>query len=424
MLACANSKDYVAVAYKLDLMKILVAHNRYRFRGGEDTVVDAEVELLRRHGHEVLVYLRDNREISTMKPHELAIQTMWSSKVIHDVLKLGEQFNPDLIHAHNIFPLISPSLYSVANRFNIPVIQTLHNFRLVCPQATLLRHGQHCEDCLGNTPWRAIVHRCYRNSIPQSAVTASMIMMHRFLRTWKHKVTRYIVLNQVCRDKFIEGGLPFERLRIKPNFAESFKEPQWHHRNGGLFVGRLSEEKGLNVLADALLHLPGVVISVYGKGDMQSFVEKSLGFKYHGFQEAQQLQVRMHEAAYLVVPSTGMESFGLVAIEAFACGTPVIASAHGGLREIVVHGKTGLLVEPGNSKALAQAISYAETHPEKMKAMGQAARQVYVRKYTPEINYHLLMTIYREALQSLNRNAAPALASKYLETIHQQKTIH
>jgi glycosyltransferase involved in cell wall biosynthesis len=405
-------------------MKILVAHNRYRFRGGEDTVVDAEVELLRRHGHEVLVYLRDNREISSMKVHELAIQTVWSSKVIHDVLKLAGQFKPDLIHAHNIFPLISPSLYSVASRFNIPIIQTLHNFRLVCPQATLLRRGQHCEDCLGNSPWRAILHRCYRDSLPQSAVTASMIMMHRFLRTWQRKVTRYIVLNQVCRDKFIEGGLPFERLRIKPNFTESTKEPQWQHRRGGLFVGRLSVEKGLNVLAEALIDLPGVVISVYGKGDMQSFVEKTLGFNYGGFQEARQLQARLHEAAYLVVPSTGMESFGLVAIEAFACGTPVIASAHGGLREIVVHGKTGLLVEPGNSQALARAIAYAETHPEKMKAMGQAARQAYLTKYTPDINYHLLMTIYREALQSLKSTTAQALPSKRLGAIDQQKTIY
>ena len=405
-------------------MKILVAHNRYRYRGGEDTVVDAEVDLLRRQGHEVMVYFRDNHEINDMKAHELAVQTLWSSKVINDVFKLVDQFNPELIHAHNTFPLISPSLYTVAERLHIPIIQTLHNFRLLCPQATLLRQGKHCEDCIGSAPWRAIIHRCYRNSLPQSAVTASMIMVHRFLRTWQSKVTRYIVLNQVCRDKFIQGGLPFERLRIKPNFTESTLEPQWQHRRGGLFVGRLSVEKGLNVLADALLHLPGISISVYGKGDMQSFVEKTPGFQYGGFHEAAQLQTRMHEAAYLVVPSTGIESFGLVAIEAFACGTPVIASAHGGLQEIVVHGKTGLLVEPGDALALARAIAYAENHPDKMKAMGQAARQAYLSKYTPEINYQLLMTIYQEALQSLARTPANTLLSKQSESVLWQKTLH
>jgi glycosyltransferase involved in cell wall biosynthesis len=405
-------------------MKILVAHNRYRYLGGEDTVVDAEVDLLRRHGHDVLVYLRDNREISDMKAHELAVQTVWSSKVINDVFKLVDQFQPDLIHAHNTFPLISPSLYTAAQRLHIPVIQTLHNFRLLCPQATLLRQGKHCEDCIGNAPWRAIIHRCYRDSLPQSTVSASMIMMHRFLRTWQRKVTRYIVLNQICRDKFIDGGLPFELLRIKPNFAESSVEPQWEHRSGGIFVGRLSVEKGLHVLADALLHLPGVLISIYGKGDMQSFVQKMPSFQYRGFHEAAQLQQRMHEAAYLVVPSTGMETFGLVAIEAFACGTPVIASAHGGLREIVVHGKTGLLVEPGDSRALARAIAFAENNPDKMIAMGQAARKVYLSKYTPEINYQLLMTIYREALESIARAPANTLTSQRPEMIQWKKTIH
>jgi glycosyltransferase involved in cell wall biosynthesis len=327
-------------------MKILVAHNRYRYRGGEDTVVDAEVDLLRRHGHEVLVYLRDNEELTRMKNHSAALQTLWSHKAVADVTTLSEKFRPELIHSHNTFPLISPSLYSVAKQLNVPVIQTLHNFRLICPQATLLRNGVQCEDCVGNLPWRAIVHRCYRNSLSQSAVSSSMIMLHRLLRTWHTKVTRYIVLNQLCRDKFIAGGLPFDLLRIKPNFVDSANEPEWVHRSGGIFIGRLSEEKGLNVLAAALLQLPNSQIDVYGKGDLKTYVEATRGFNYKGFRDPSELQACLRKAAYLVVPSTGVESFGLVAIEAFAAGTPVIASAHGGLREIVVHGKTGFLVEP------------------------------------------------------------------------------
>ena len=368
-------------------MKILVAHNRYRYRGGEDTVVDAEVDLLRRNGHEVLVYLRDNEELTRMKNHHAALQTLWSHKAVADVTVLSEKFRPELIHSHNTFPLISPSLYSVATRLNVPVIQTLHNFRLICPQATLLRNGVQCEDCVGNLPWRAIVHRCYRNSLPQSAVSSSMIMLHRLLRTWHTKVTRYIVLNQLCRDKFIAGGFPFDLLRIKPNFVDSANEPEWVHRSGGIFIGRLSEEKGLKVLAEALSQLPDCQIDVYGKGDLQTFVEATSCFHYKGFHAADELQACLRQAAYLVIPSTGIESFGLVAIEAFAAGTPVIASAHGGLREIVVHGKTGLLVEPGNSEALARAIAFAEDHPAEMKIMGRAARQAYLSRYTPEINY-------------------------------------
>ncbi len=402
-------------------MKILVAHNRYRYRGGEDTVVDAEVDLLRRNGHEVLVYLRDNEELSRMKNHHAALQTLWSHKVVADVTALSEKFRPELIHSHNTFPLISPSLYSVATRLNVPIIQTLHNFRLICPQATLLRNGVHCADCVGHLPWRAIVHRCYRNSLSQSAVSSSMIMLHRLLRTWHTKVTRYIVLNQLCRDKFIAGGFPFDLFRIKPNFVDSANEPEWVHRSGGIFIGRLSEEKGLKVLAEALLQLPDSQIDVYGKGILQTFVEATSSFNYKGFHGADELQAYLRQAAYLVIPSTGVESFGLVAIEAFAAGTPVIASAHGGLREIVVHGKTGLLVEPGNSEALARAIAFAEDHPDEMKVMGREARQAYLSRYTPDINYRQLMSIYREAIESMTRIPTHALPFKRSEKIKLQK---
>jgi glycosyltransferase involved in cell wall biosynthesis len=405
-------------------MKILVAHNRYRYRGGEDTVVDAEVDLLRRHGHEVLVYLRDNEELTRMKNHSAALQTLWSHKAVADVTTLSEKFRPELIHSHNTFPLISPSLYSVAKQLNIPVIQTLHNFRLICPQATLLRNGVQCEDCVGNLPWRAIVHRCYRNSLSQSAVSSSMIMLHRLLRTWHTKVTRYIVLNQLCRDKFIAGGLPFDLLRIKPNFVDSANEPEWVHRSGGIFIGRLSEEKGLKVLAEALSQLPDSQIDVFGKGDLQTYVEATRGFNYKGFRDPIELQACLRKAAYLVVPSTGVESFGLVAIEAFAAGTPVIASAHGGLREIVVHGKTGLLVEPTNSDALARAIAFAEDHHDEMKIMGRAARQAYLSRYTPDINYRLLMSIYREAVESMARIPSHALPFKRSEKVSLQKIEH
>jgi len=405
-------------------MKILVAHNRYRYRGGEDTVVDAEVDLLRRNGHEVLVYLRDNEELTRMKNHQAALQTLWSHKAVSDVTTLSEKFRPELIHSHNTFPLISPSLYSVATRLNVPVIQTLHNFRLICPQATLLRNGVQCEDCVGNLPWRAIVHRCYRNSLSQSAVASSMIMLHRLLRTWNTKVTRYIVLNQLCRDKFIAGGLPFDLLRIKPNFVDSGNEPDWINRSGGIFIGRLSEEKGLKVLAEALSQLPDSQIDVYGKGDLQTYVEATSSFNYKGFRVADELQTCLRQAAYLVIPSTGVESFGLVAVEAFAAGTPVIASAHGGLREIVVQGKTGLLVEPGNSYALARAIAFADDHPDEMKIMGRAARHAYLSRYTPDINYRLLMSIYHEAIESLARIPTHALPFKRSEKVSLQKIEH
>ncbi len=385
-------------------MKILVVHNRYHYRGGEDTVVDAEVALLRRHGHQVLLYTRDNRELASMTQCAATMGVLWSRQTEADIRRIHTAFGPDLIHAHNTFPIISPSLYGVAHQLKVPVVQTLHNFRLLCPQAMLLRNGSSCEACIGHLPWRAVIHRCYRNSLSQSSITAAMILMHRLRGTWRTEVARYIVLNQLCRDKFVAGGLPFDRLRIKPNFVEVDQLPDWHHRSGGLFIGRLSAEKGLHTLAEAVRQLRSVQIDVYGKGPLQKLVESAPGLRYQGFYESATLQARLRHAAYLVMPSTGVESFGLVAIEAFACGTPVIASRHGGLKEIVVHGNTGLLVPPGDARALAEAIKYAETHPEAMLAMGRTAREVYLERYTPETNYVQMIRIYHEALAS---RAAP-----------------
>ncbi|MGB4346060.1 MAG: glycosyltransferase family 4 protein [Burkholderiaceae bacterium] len=382
-------------------MKILVVHNRYYYRGGEDTVVDAEGSLLRGHGHQVRLYSRDNNELSHLSRTHTALSTIWSRQTERDVKDICTDFAPDVIHAHNTFPLISPSLYGVAARLQIPVVQTLHNFRLLCPQAMLLRQERVCEACVGHLPWRAVAHRCYRNSYSQSAVTVAMLAAHRLRGTWRKQISRYIVLNQLCRDKFTQGGLPLERMRIKPNFVESVRAPQWEKRQGGMFIGRLSVEKGIGILAQALTHLPEIRIDVFGKGPLQNLVTQSPGLRYGGFQSPAQLTRRLHDAAYVVVPSTGVESFGLVAIEAFACGTPVIATRHGGLAELVVHGKTGLLVAPGDADDLACAISWAEANPAAMLTMGKAAYAEYLTRYTPEHNYDLLVRIYREAIAEI-----------------------
>ena len=400
-------------AFSMTAMRILVAHNQYHYRGGEDTVVDAEVALLRRNGHQVEVYRRDNAELAQMSAPQTAQATLWSHRTLQDLARIVEGFAPDLVHAHNIFPLISPSLYAGARRHRLPVVQTLHNFRLVCPQAMLVRRGRSCMDCVGHLPWRGVAHRCYRQSFLQSAAVAAMLMMHRLRRTWQRDVTRYIALNQMCRDIFSAGGLPLSKLVIKPNFVVAHGQPDWQQRAGGLFIGRLSDEKGLHVLIQAMQQLPDRRIAVYGKGPLQDQVMSAPGLDYRGFQTPDVLARRMHAAAYLVMPSTGVESFGLVAVEAFACGTPVIASRQGGLLELVVHGKTGLLVTPGDANELAQAIAFAESHPDRMRAMGRAAWHAYLAHYTPERNYAQLMRIYRQAMAAIALPGPPALTYDY-----------
>jgi len=382
-------------------MRILVAHNAYLYRGGEDTVVEAEIALLQRHGHEVMLYRRDNADLDALPRWQAAVDSVWSKRTVMEVGRLLRSFRPHLIHAHNTFPLISPSLYGVAEELGIPMVQTLHNFRLLCPQAMLMRNGRYCDDCVGRWPWRAVLHRCYRSSLTQSAVSAGMVSGHRMLGTWRDRVSRYIVLNQMCREIFIRGGLPPDKLCIKPNFVEAAGVPGDHMRHGGLFIGRLAVEKGVLTLAQAIRQKPVTRITVCGSGPLQAIVEQSDGLNYIGFEQGEALRARIASAEFLVMPSTGIESFGLAAIEAFACGTPVIASRHGGLREIVEHGHNGLLVTPGNADELANAIAFAVANPVQMRRMGLEAYQTYLARYTPERNYTALMDIYHQVLTPL-----------------------
>ena len=379
-------------------LRVLVAHNSYQMRGGEDAVVDAEVVLLCSRGHAVTEYRRHNDELRDMRTLAAALDTLWSRRTSRDLGKLIAEARPDVIHAHNTFPLISPSLYWAADRRGIPVVQTLHNFRLMCPQAMFLRAGRVCEDCLGRFPWPAVRHRCYRGSAPQTAVLASMIGVHRMIGTYRTKVSRYIALTEFSRTKFIAGGLAGEQISVKPNFVDVPVPENERQRSGALFVGRLSPEKGTRVLARAAATRGHSVIDVIGTGPEQSSLEASPGIRLLGWQVPDAIYSRMREAAYLVAPSICYENFPRTIVEAFACGLPVIASRLGAMAEIVRDRETGLLFEAGNADDLARKMAWAEENPVAMRGMGVAARREYEGKYTPETNYKQLMLIYSDAI--------------------------
>lgn len=380
-------------------MRILIAHNAYRQRGGEDSVVEAEIALLRRYGHTVQYYSRHNDEISGKNRLALAAGTIWSSRTSREISAAIREFRPDVIHVHNTFPLISPSLYWAADAERIPVVQTLHNFRLLCPQAMFLREGRICESCLGRAPLPGMIHGCYRDSRTQTAAAGAMLTVHRALGTWRRAVTRYIALNEFCRDKFVAGGLPAERIAIKPNFVDH-GPPDEIAREGFLFVGRLSSEKGLPTLLDAVARLPGAQLRVAGEGPEAAVLQGVTGVAWLGRLAAEGVRRQMNAAAALVVPSISYETFGLVVIEAFACGTPVIASRIGALAGLVEDGITGLLFEPGNAADLAEKMKWALAHPAEMAQMGRNARLEYERSHTADRNYRLLMNIYQEAIDA------------------------
>jgi glycosyltransferase involved in cell wall biosynthesis len=388
-------------------MKVLIAHNAYQQRGGEDAVVEAEAALLRSRGHEVLEYRRHNDELAAMGRAQAALGTLWSTRTRAE---LGAQLRaeqPDVLHVHNTFPLISPSLYWAAADCGVPVVQTLHNFRLLCPQAMLLREGRVCESCVGRLPLAGVVHGCYRGSRAQTGVLAGMLVLHRAMGTWAHKVHRYIALNEFCRAKFIEGGLPAARMAVKANFVDLPTPPPAAARAGLLFVGRLAPEKGIAVLVQAAAALPVGSLRVAGSGPDQALLAGAPAAQALGALAGAQVIGEMQRAQALVMPSLWYENFPRTLVEAFACGLPVIASRLGAMAELVDDGVTGLLVKPGDTADLALKMQWALDHPERMAAMGRAARGVYEARYTADINHGQLLAIYRDAIAEQARAAAP-----------------
>ncbi|HEV7814425.1 MAG TPA: glycosyltransferase [Janthinobacterium sp.] len=379
-------------------MRILFVHNAYQYWGGEDAVVDAEMALLRTHGHEVHLYRRHNDELQRLSPLAAGMNAFWSKRSAAEVDEACRRFHPDLVHVHNTFPLVSPSIYWAARRRHVPVIQTLHNFRLLCPQSSFLRNGALCHDCLGKLPWRAIGRRCYRNSMPQSAILGGVLSLHRLIGSYRNRVTLYIALSAFARDRFIQAGLPAERLRIKPNFVEADGQIPESGRSGGLFVGRLTLDKGIASLLLADVLGGGAGIEVIGGGPCEQAVGQAFGARYLGFLPSAEIRIKMRAAAFLIVPSIGYEQLPTTILEAFSCGLPVIASRLGPLIGLVREKITGLLFTPGDGADLAKKIAWAHAHPADMLAMGHAARAEYEAKYTPAINYRQLTDIYRDAL--------------------------
>lgn len=390
---------------KQRLPSIAIIHNHYQQPGGEDTAVAADQALLESHGHTVTCYNAHNRDVEQMSSVAAAASTVWSARSKRDLLSVLRRAKPKVAHFHNTFPLISPSAYSAARETSVAVVQTLHNFRLLCANALLFRDGRPCEECVHKRmKWPGVVHACYRGSRPATAAVTAMLALHSARGTWGDDVDVYVALSGFAREKFVAGGLPAEKILVRPNFLA--EDPgQGEHRAGyALFVGRLSPEKGVETLLEAWRILrPPLPLRIVGDGvlgaargvDMEHV--EMLGRRSH-----HEVIALMREAAFLVVPSTCYENFPMVVAEAFATGLPVIASGIGATAEIVEDGVTGRHFVAGDADALASTMEWAFAHPRELESLGRAARDAYKSRYTPAIAYSTLRDVYATAIR---RNA-------------------
>jgi len=382
-------------------MRVLIVHNYYQRRGGEDRVFESEAALLEAHGHEVLRYCVHNDTIGESGGLRLAGRAIWSAAAYKAIRSICRNERPDIVHFHNTLPLISPSAYHAAKAEGVPVVQTLHNYRLACPPATFFRDGHICEECLGRRfAWPAIAHACYRGSRSASAVVATVVGVHHLLGTWTSMVDRYIALTEFARAKFVELGIPASKLMVKPNFVDSDPGAGAHTGGYALFVGRLDPEKGIETLLRAWRMLGGAPpLKIIGSGPLDRLLDSAPpGVEWLGQRDKAEVASSMRDAAFLIFPSEWYETFGLTIIEAYATGLPVIASAVGAAAEIVREGSTGLFYEAGNAAMLADRVKWMLAHPTEVERMQAASRREFMERYTAAANYRVLVNIYRNLL--------------------------
>lgn len=381
-------------------LSIVTVYNRYLNRGGEDEVFESEARLLREKSCRV-IEVEETVQPPGGPAHraKLAVDAVWSRAWHRRFLALLQRERPDVVHVHNTFPVISPSIYHACATAGIPVVQTLHNYRLVCPKAILFRDGRPCNDCVGKAfAWPGIQHACYHESRAETAVIAATTAIHAGLGTWSEKIAAYIALTEFAREKFVAGGLPAERIVVKPNFVHPAPVVGAGHGEYALFVGRLSEQKGTHTLLAAWRELGATLpLKIAGDGPIQP--GPMPGVEWLGRVSRERVMELMREATLLIFPSVWYETFGMSIIEAFAVGLPVIASNLGAAAALVEHGRTGRLFRAGDAGDLAEQVRWAVGHRDELAAMRRHARAEYESKYTAERNYGILAEIYAKVMK-------------------------
>lgn len=383
--------------------KVLIVHNYYQIPGGEDTVVSNEKKLLENHGHVVLLYTRRNSELKTFSKLQkllLPFSTVFNLRTYREVKALIQRENIDIVHVHNTLNLVSPSVYYAAFHCHVPVVQTVHNFRLLCPGATFFRDGRTCEDCVSHGLYCAVKHKCYRGSAVQTLACVLSTRIHRFFRTYEK--LNYICLTEFNREKLLQlKQIKAERVFIKPNFVEEAKEiiPYEERKNRFVYVGRLEEIKGIDVLLKAwkLLGEDAPELFLCGKGPLEDWCRAFITenhlekVKQLGFVPNERVREIIGESKALILPTQVYEGFPMTIAEAYACGTPVVGSDLGNTGSLIEEGKSGWKFRADSAEELAKAVKKAE------KPFGGLDAE-FITKYSAEQNYKILFQIYQKVV--------------------------
>ena len=395
-------------------MRILQIHNRYRSSApsGENRVVDNEAAALREQGHTVMRFERFSDDISGWKAPKKALlpaKIVWSGESYKSLGRAIRDDRPDVVHVHNTFPLLSPSVLQACWNERVPVVATLHNYRLMCPTGDLFREGAVCHDCVGRTPVPGVLHGCYQGSRLATVPLAVSAVANR--RGWRGRVSAYVCISQSQRDILLPLGLPVDRTFVKHNLVPA-KPPaaQAETAKTVVFTGRITEAKGISVLMEAWdVYSRSSVDSslrlvIAGGGPLEeevaAWAQVRENVDFLGILSPADCQALLSTASAAVVPSVWEETFGLVVVEAMAAGVPVIAAAHGSFPELMVEGEEGTLFPPGDVAALANVFRDVDEQPELYARYGLSARKAYEARFEPEGNVNQLLSIYEFAIRN------------------------
>ncbi|MEU9605690.1 glycosyltransferase [Streptomyces sp. NPDC048057] len=391
-------------------MHVLVVHNRYSSAqpSGENNVVDQEVALLRAAGHRVELFERRSDDIAARSlPGKVAVPLLvpWNPSVRTELAARLRAERPDVVHVHNVFPLLSPAVLAACADAGVPAVATLHNYNQICPPGTLQRDGRPCTECVGSTPLPAVRHGCYRSSRLATVPLAVSLSVNR--RRWWSGVERFFCISGAQRDVLVRAGMPAERLAVKHNFVP---DPGARRSGAGqhlLYLGRLAEAKGVRMLMTAWDEIAadggaGVPLVIAGAGPLEQEVTAwaagRADVRHVGLYDPEQCRRVIAESVAVVAPSTWLEAFGLVVVEAMAAGVPAVAAGHGAFVELVEDGVTGLLHRPGDAASLASCLRRITAEPGRNREMGEAARRRYEQGFSPTVGLERLVEGYRTAI--------------------------